>query len=89
MASLLCCIGVASVERQPGEELKMAWVPTDQGDGIRREVDDDKRDPHDSGTARERRWAKRDPSGHKRHFSRSVHAGEMSWRATSSKVAKI
>ena len=39
--------------------------------------------------ARERRWAKRDQSGHKRHFSRSVHAGEMSWRATSSKVAKI
>ena len=47
------------MERQPGEELKMAWVPTDQGDGIWREADDDKRGPHDNGTARERRWAKR------------------------------
>jgi hypothetical protein len=48
------------MERQLGEELEMAWVPTNKGDGIRREVDDDKRGPRDNGTARERRWAKRD-----------------------------
>ena len=43
----------ASMERQPGEEPEMVWVPADKGDGIRREVDYDKRGPHDNGTARE------------------------------------
>ena len=66
----------------------MAWVPADKGDGIRWEVDDDKRGPHDNGIVKERRWTKRDHQGHKGHFSWPVYVGWVSWHVTWSKAAK-
>jgi len=67
----------------------VAWVPAvDKGDGSRWEVDDDKRGPHGSGAVRERRWAERDQEGAMCHFARSIHAGAVSWLATSFKVTQ-